>query len=275
MDEREARDYIFNAEERGSSNGSVVMSESVPMFRPPRSVWTGARLERELLRRYGRIGAARSARYHVKRLAWFGVIRGTLLVKRIIDVLGALVLLVALLPLFALIALLVRLDSPGPIFFGQQRVGRWGRLFEMWKFRSMYVDAEARKAALLSDNEMQGGVTFKMKRDPRITRIGRFIRKASIDELPQLYNVLVGDMSLVGPRPPVPKEVAEYTPRDRRRLEATPGITCIWQVSGRSDIPFDQQVELDVEYIESHSIWLDVKLLLKTIPAVLLGRGAY
>jgi len=139
----------------------------------------------------------------------------------------------------------------------------------------MYIDAEARKAALMAQNEMAGGVLFKMKDDPRITRVGKYIRRGSIDELPQLWNVLKGDMSLVGPRPPVPSEVALYTLADRRRLDAIPGITCIWQVSGRSEIPFKQQVELDVAYIESQSFWLDLKLLLKTIPAVLLGRGAY
>jgi lipopolysaccharide/colanic/teichoic acid biosynthesis glycosyltransferase len=145
----------------------------------------------------------------------------------------------------------------------------------MYKFRSMYTDAEARKAELLAENEMSGGVTFKMQRDPRITRIGRFIRKASIDELPQLWNVIKGDMSLVGPRPPVPAEVDEYSLSDRRRLEVTPGITCIWQVSGRSDIPFPEQVELDVRYIESQSLLTDLKLLWQTVPAVLFGRGAY
>jgi lipopolysaccharide/colanic/teichoic acid biosynthesis glycosyltransferase len=139
----------------------------------------------------------------------------------------------------------------------------------------MYADAEARKAELLARNEMQGGVLFKMRDDPRVTRVGRFIRKTSIDELPQLWNVFKGDMSLVGPRPPVPSEVNEYSLADRRRLEVIPGITCIWQVSGRSEIPFEQQVELDVEYIQSQSVWMDIKLLLKTIPALLLGKGAY
>jgi lipopolysaccharide/colanic/teichoic acid biosynthesis glycosyltransferase len=145
----------------------------------------------------------------------------------------------------------------------------------MWKFRSMYIDAEARKARLIAANEMAGGVLFKMKHDPRITRVGRFIRKASIDELPQLWNVLRGDMSLVGPRPALPSEVDEYSLRDRQRLEVIPGITCIWQVSGRSDIPFEEQVQLDIQYIESQSFWQDVMILLKTVPAVLLGRGAY
>ena len=139
----------------------------------------------------------------------------------------------------------------------------------------MYIDAEARKKELEAQNEMNGGVLFKMKDDPRVTKVGKFIRKASIDELPQLWNVFIGDMSLVGPRPALPSEVNQYSLAERRRLEVIPGITCIWQVSGRSDIPFDQQVGLDVEYIESHSLWLDLKLLLLTIPAVLLGRGAY
>jgi exopolysaccharide biosynthesis polyprenyl glycosylphosphotransferase len=239
-------------------------------------LWSDERLREELLRRYsGGSAGPRVLKFHVKRLAWTAVVRGTLVVKRALDVLGSFLLLVALAPLFLLVALVIRLESPGPVLFAQTRVGKWGRLFTMWKFRSMYVDAEARKAALAVDNEMKGGVTFKMKNDPRITRVGRFIRKGSIDELPQLWNVLRGDMSLVGPRPPVPKEVAEYTLADRRRLEAIPGITCIWQVSGRSDIPFKQQVELDAAYIDSQSLWLDVVLLLKTIPAVLLSRGAY
>jgi lipopolysaccharide/colanic/teichoic acid biosynthesis glycosyltransferase len=145
----------------------------------------------------------------------------------------------------------------------------------MWKFRSMYMDAEARKAELMAQNEMAGGVIFKMKDDPRVTKVGKFIRKTSIDELPQLWNVMTGEMSLVGPRPPVPPEVDQYSLSDRRRLEVIPGITCIWQVSGRSEIPFDQQVELDVQYIESQSFWTDIKILLKTVPALLFGTGAY
>ena len=210
-----------------------------------------------------------------KRAAWAGVVRGSYLLKRLVDGVGSAVLLILLLPVFALVALAIRLESPGPILFRQTRVGRWGKLFTMWKFRSMYTDAEARKAALMADNEMAGGVIFKMKNDPRVTRVGRFIRKTSIDELPQLWNVLRGDMSLVGPRPPVPSEVDQYSLSDRRRLEVIPGITCIWQISGRSEIPFDQQVELDVQYIESQSFWTDLKILLKTIPALLLGTGAY
>jgi lipopolysaccharide/colanic/teichoic acid biosynthesis glycosyltransferase len=139
----------------------------------------------------------------------------------------------------------------------------------------MYVDAEARKQELEQANEMAGGVNFKMKRDPRITRVGRYIRKASIDELPQLWNVLIGDMSLVGPRPSVPSEVAKYSPYERCRLRVKPGITCLWQISGRSDLPFNKQVQLDVLYARSPSLARDLKILLLTVPAVLLARGAY
>jgi len=145
----------------------------------------------------------------------------------------------------------------------------------MYKFRSMHQDAEHKKKDLLLKNEMVGGVIFKMKDDPRISRVGKILRRYSIDELPQLLNVLKGDMSLVGPRPPLPSEVELYTLAERRRLDVEPGITCIWQVSGRSEIPFDKQVELDIAYIDSQSVWGDVKLLLRTLPTVLKGRGAY
>ncbi len=194
--------------------------------------------------------------------------------KRALDVAAAAVGLLLLSPLLLLTMLAIVVDSRGGPLFFQTRVGKDGEPFRCWKFRSMYRDAEARKAALLATNEMQGGVTFKMKKDPRITRVGRLIRKLSIDELPQLYNVLAGDMSLVGPRPPVPSEVEQYTPYQRGRLAVTPGITCIWQVSGRSNIPFPQQVELDLRYIRTRSLWLDIALLLKTVPAVLTARGA-
>jgi exopolysaccharide biosynthesis polyprenyl glycosylphosphotransferase len=232
----------------------------------------------ELVQRYAAIGPVtlRSrVRFQLKRLAWISVIRGARLVKRVLDVAGAIALLVVLAPLLLLIAVAIRVESSGPVLFTQTRVGKWGRLFTLYKFRSMYVDAEKRREELARLNEMQGGVTFKMKQDPRVTRIGRFIRRGSIDELPQLWNVLRGDMSLVGPRPPLPSEVAGYTIADRRRLEVKPGITCIWQVSGRSTLPFWRQVELDVAYIESQSFGGDLKILLRTIPAVLLGRGAY
>lgn len=210
-----------------------------------------------------------------KRLTWVAVVRSAYLLKRLIDISASAAGLLLLSPLLLAVAAAIRLESPGPVLFKQVRVGRWGKLFNMYKFRSMYVDAEQRKKALTANNEMAGGVLFKMKYDPRMTRVGRKIRKASIDELPQLWNVLVGDMSLVGPRPPVPSEVDQYSLADRRRLEVIPGITCLWQVSGRSDIPFERQVELDVQYIESQSFLTDLRILLATIPAVLLGKGAY
>ena len=235
-------------------------------------------LQRELLHRYSRLPFFKgniSLRLQLKRLLWLTVIRGAYLVKRLIDIIASILLLLMLMPLFAIIMLLIYLSSPGPVFYKQTRVGRWGKLFTMWKFRSMYPDADERLKEIMAKNEMTGGVIFKMKNDPRIIPIGRFIRKASIDELPQLWNVLKGDMSLVGPRPALPSEVNQYSLQDRQRLEVIPGITCIWQVSGRSDIPFPQQVQLDVQYIQSQSLLLDIKLLLKTIPAVLLSRGAY
>lgn len=197
------------------------------------------------------------------------------LCKRAMDVLLSTVGLLLLAPFFLLLAMVIRLDSRGPVLFRQPRVGKDGVHFACWKFRSMVVDADQRKSELLQENEMAGGTTFKMKRDPRITRVGAFIRKASIDELPQLWNVLLGDMSLVGPRPPVPSEVAEYSDFELGRLAVKPGITCIWQVSGRSDIPFAEQVLLDLEYIRTRDLRLDVILLCKTLPAVLLARGAY
>ncbi len=239
---------------------------------------SGVSQQKELFERYeniDRIAFRKTLRLYCKRALWVAVVRTTYLAKRLFDMLASAVLLLLLSPVFLVCAVAIRRDSPGPIFFQQKRVGRWGKLFSMWKFRSMYIDAEARKKELETMNEMNGGVLFKMKDDPRITKVGKIIRKASIDELPQLWNVCKGDMSLVGPRPALPSEVNQYSLAERRRLEVIPGITCIWQVSGRSDIPFDKQVGLDVEYIESQSLWLDIKLLLLTIPAVLLGRGAY
>ncbi len=213
-------------------------------------------------------------RFMIKKNAWMVVLEGSRALKRLIDIVGSALGLVALSPVFGITALLIKLEDGGPIFFSQQRVGKWGKRFQMYKFRSMIVNADKVKSELMDQNEA-GGVIFKMKRDPRITRVGRVIRKLSIDELPQLYNVLKGDMSLVGPRPSLPKEVAEYTLSDRRRLEAIPGLTCLWQVSGRSDINFEGQVRLDVQYLESQTFLGDIILLLKTIPAVLLGKGAY
>jgi exopolysaccharide biosynthesis polyprenyl glycosylphosphotransferase len=195
--------------------------------------------------------------------------------KRLFDLVGAILLLIILSPVFLVIAVLIKLDSGGPVFFKQSRVGKWGKRFVMYKFRSMTWDAERRQGELVDKNEIPGGVIFKMKCDPRVTRVGRLVRRSSLDELPQLWNVLKGEMSLVGPRPPVPVEVASYSLHERRRLEVKPGITCTWQVSGRSQLPFRQQVALDVAYIESQSLWGDIKLLLRTVPAVLVGRGAY
>ena len=210
-----------------------------------------------------------------RRSLWRHAARVSDAMKRLLDIGVSATLLLLLLPLFSLVALAIRLESPGPVFFRQVRVGCLGRTFAMWKFRSMYTDAEARKAVLEAQNEMQGGVIFKMKDDPRITRVGRLIRRLSIDELPQLWNVLTGDMSLVGPRPALPIEVGQYSLDDRGRLDSKPGITCTWQVTGRSDIPFEEQVMLDIEYIREQSVKNDLKLLFKTVPAVISGRGAY
>ena len=211
----------------------------------------------------------------VKRALWLFVIHATLFVKRLIDILASGLALLLLLPLFAGVAAVIKLTDGGPVFYVQSRIGKHGKPFPFPKFRSMVMNADTLKDSLLKDADRVGDVTFKMKRDPRVTRIGRFIRRFSIDELPQLWCVLKGDMSLVGPRPPVPREVALYTQEDRRRLEVTPGLTGIWQVSGRAEIEFRQQVELDVLYIESHGLLLDILLILKTIPAVFSGRGAY
>jgi exopolysaccharide biosynthesis polyprenyl glycosylphosphotransferase len=217
----------------------------------------------------------RELRHRGKRLLWLGTVNSARLIKRTLDVVASAAALLGLAPVFAFTALAIKLEDRGPIFFRQQRVGLRGRLFGMWKFRSMCVHADKMKDQLAAQNEMQGGVTFKMKDDPRITRVGRFIRKYSIDELPQFWNVLCGDMSLVGPRPPVPREVALYSPEDRQRLLAVPGLTCFWQVGGRSAIDFAGQVQLDVAYIRSASVWLDLKLLVQTVPAVLFGKGAF
>jgi lipopolysaccharide/colanic/teichoic acid biosynthesis glycosyltransferase len=215
------------------------------------------------------------ARIRARRLIWNSVVTGALGVKRGTDIVVSAVAIMALSPVVILLAGLIKLEDGGPIFFWQERIGQWGRPFRFPKFRSMVVDAEGLKKALLEENDHGESITFKMKQDPRITRIGRLLRRGSLDELPQLWCVLVGQMSLVGPRPPVPQEVADYSLADRRRLDVKPGLTCIWQVKGRGDIPFPEQVVLDVEYIESQDFRLDWKLLLLTIPAVLLGRGAY
>lgn len=193
--------------------------------------------------------------------------------KRLFDIVASATALVVLLPLFAVVALAIKLTSRGPVFFKQLRVGLHGRPFHMFKFRSMVVNADAMKDQLKQQNEQRGPV-FKMKNDPRVTRVGRFIRKFSIDELPQLLNVLRGEMSIVGPRPPVPKEVAQYEGWQRRRLSVRPGLTCIWQVSGRNEISFEDWMYLDMQYIDHWSLARDVSLVLKTVPVVLTGKGA-
>ena len=222
-----------------------------------------------------RPGVFQRNQIQLRMLAWDITIGGSLIFKRFMDIAMTVVCVILGSPVFLLTAILVKVTSPGPIIFSQVRVGKYGRHFKFYKFRSMYIDAEARKAELLKHNESGDGVIFKMKHDPRITPVGRFIRKFSIDELPQLFNVLLGDMSLVGPRPPLPQEVKSYSIEERKRLNITPGITCIWQVSGRSELPFHKQMALDKEYIASRSTWKDFVILLKTVPAILTGKGAW
>lgn len=195
--------------------------------------------------------------------------------KRSIDIIGSLIGLIILSPIFILIAILIKIEDPnGPIFFKQVRVGKEETEFQMYKFRSMVSDAEERLKDLLTLNEVSGAM-FKMKEDPRITRIGKFIRKTSIDELPQLWNVLKGDMSLVGPRPPLLREVVEYSSYDRQRLLVIPGCTGLWQVSGRSNLNFDQMVMLDLKYIENRTFWIDLKIIFKTVLMIIGSKDAY
>ena len=197
-----------------------------------------------------------------------------LFLKRVIDVVGAGLGIILLSPLLLLIAILIRFTSPGPVLYIQKRSGLNGRKFILYKFRSMYKGAHERLSEVMAKNEMTGPI-FKVRNDPRITPVGKFLRKFSLDELPQLFNVLTGQMSLVGPRPPLPKEVRQYEPWQRRRLSMRPGITCLWQISGRNKIGFDEWMKLDLEYIDDWSLWLDIKILFKTIPAVLFAKGAY
>ena len=193
-----------------------------------------------------------------------------LFIKRLIDIVGALLGLILLSPLFCIVAILIKLEDPkGKVFFAQERNGINSKTFKMYKFRSMVNNAEELLQKLQHQNE-QSGPVFKIKDDPRITKVGKFIRKTSIDELPQLINVLKGDMSLVGPRPPIPHEVEQYTPYQMQRLLVKPGLTCIWQVSGRNNIGFDDWVDMDIEYIQNRSLWLDIKLIFKTV-GVLFG----
>ncbi|BCB05871.1 multidrug MFS transporter [Bacillus sp. KH172YL63] len=195
--------------------------------------------------------------------------------KRTIDIIGASLGIILLLMLFIIIGVLIKLDDPkGAILFKQKRVGKNQKEFNMYKFRSMVTDAEFKLADLIQKNEVSGAM-FKMKEDPRVTKIGKFIRKTSIDELPQLINVLRGEMSLVGPRPPLPREVKEYSKHDMQRLLVTPGCTGLWQVSGRSNIGFKEMVRLDIKYIKNRSLSLDLKIIMKTIWVLLKTEGSY
>lgn len=190
--------------------------------------------------------------------------------KRLIDIVGSLCGIILLSPLFLIVAILIKLEDPkGKVFFAQERNGKYPKTFKMYKFRSMVHNAEDLLKDLMDRNEQTGPV-FKINDDPRITKVGKFIRRTSIDELPQLFNVLKGDMSLVGPRPPIPREVEQYNSYQMQRLAVKPGLTCIWQVSGRNNIGFDEWVEMDIEYIKTRNLWLDIKLIFKTV-GVLFG----
>ncbi len=195
-------------------------------------------------------------------------------VKRLLDIFMACLGLIATSPIWLVILVAIKLDSPGPAIFVQERVGKHGRRFRFYKFRSMYVDAELKLSELQAQNEVDGPV-FKIRKDPRISRAGAFLRRTSLDELPQLINVLKGDMSMVGPRPPLPREVDQYRPSDSIRLSVKPGLTCLWQIRGRSTLSFDTWMEYDREYVRNLSIWLDTSILVRTVWAVLSCRGAY
>ena len=220
------------------------------------------------------LGAAETVPDDAARPGLLGAAAWQLFVKRGIDIVGSFVLLGLMLPVLLLTAAAIRLSSRGPALFTQERIGRDGRPFRIIKFRSMHLGAHETRLDISHLNEATG-LVFKMRKDPRITRVGRIIRRLSIDEIPQLLNVLRGEMSLVGPRPPLPEEFQLYGAREHRRLDVVPGLTCIWQVSGRSDIDFETWVDMDIEYIETWTIRRDLVLLLKTIPAVVTGRGAY
>jgi len=259
--------FLFRAWRQKMRNGAVA-----------HGMHTSPADEAQLLSHFNNLGRVKSIQPRViqaRHTYWRLLHTSQVPLKRVFDVLAGSVLLAMLLPVFLLVIPLIRLESSGPTFYSQMRVGLRGEMFKLWKFRSMYQDAEARRESLEEENEMTDGVIFKMKRDPRITRMGRFIRKTSIDELPQLWNVIKGDMSLVGPRPALASEVEQYTIEERVRLLAKPGLTCIWQVKGRSEIPFPQQVLLDEDYLYRQSMFTDIKLLLQTIPAVIRGKGAY
>ena len=211
----------------------------------------------------------------IRLACWEVGLRSLLSIKRAVDIVLSLIALIMLVPLFILVAVCILIDDGFPVLLLQRRVGLYGKEFRLHKFRSMCRNAEEMKADLLDQNESEDGIIFKIKNDPRITRVGRIIRRFSIDEMPQFLNVLLGDLALVGPRPPIPGEVAKYSLSDRKRLQVKPGLTCLWQIQGRSEIPFDKLVSLDMQYIRSQSILKDIIIIIKTIPAVLFGRGAY
>ena len=211
---------------------------------------------------------------HIHEEGLLGASWWQLAAKRVIDIVGSLVLICLLLPVFLVVSLAIAFTSLGPVLYRQQRVGRDGRPFTMWKFRSMYDRAHEERERHSEANECSGPV-FKIRNDPRMTPVGRVIRRLSIDELPQFFNVIAGTMTLVGPRPPLPEECVHYGDREMARLLVKPGITCSWQVSGRSDVDFDTWVDLDLEYIRTWTLRQDIALLVKTVPAVITGRGAY
>lgn len=221
----------------------------------------------------GRLWFSIASRFH--RLAWKCHVAGGPAMKRAFDVLASLLVLLAAGPVMLLAALFIRLEDGGPAWLVQMRVGRRGREFRMYKLRSMAINSDDRVRDFFARNKHSRGVTFKMENDPRLTRVGKWIRKFSIDELPQLFNVLKGDMSMVGPRPPLPREVKLYSAQERRRLEVTPGLTCFWQIEGRSDLDFPEQVRLDLRYIQTQSFAGDLVILCRTVPAVFTCRGAY
>lgn len=230
----------------------------------------------ELHSRYGNPSSLRiKLRYWRKKYLWLLLVGGTRFLKRLIDICFSALLLIVLSPLLLLISLIIKFKDGESVLYLSNRVGKWGKEFTFPKFRTMIPNADKLKEDLQQHNKFEKDIKFKIKDDPRITGFGKLLRKTSLDELPQLWTVLKGEMTLVGPRPPIPDEVALYTLDQRKRLDVKPGLTCFWQVKGRSNIPFEKQVELDIAYIESQSLLLDIKLILKTIPAILFGKGAY
>jgi lipopolysaccharide/colanic/teichoic acid biosynthesis glycosyltransferase len=256
-------------------NPAVSPGIEIPFVTNPRSgrVHEWAQHYQRVAKAPARIG--RRIRRRAERAANMGRERLYRITKRAFDFVFAATLLTLSSPLLLFIALAIKLTDCGPVLFWQKRVGMWGQTFDFPKFRSMVVGADRMVETLIEHNHHGDSITFKIKRDPRVTWIGRFIRRFSLDEFPQLWCVLIGQMSLVGPRPALPREVENYTQADRRRLGVRPGLTCTWQVSGRADVPFHRQVQMDIDYVESHSFWLDMKLVASTVPAVITGRGAY